>query len=209
MVHESTERRRRTNRRQWAVLRHVRERVLVEYRLEKEGMHLPKGHHARESDEETTRGLIHGPPGTGKSELIKFLRRFFEEALSWSHGVEFIFVAYQNKVAHAMKGATIHNAGGLDLAQERRQLSHTDVDVHYTKNQDLKWVFVDEIGMVSDHLLGSFAVALDAASNRPTRFRTRHNGRKRCFGGYNLLMFGDFQQLAPCPRGGPLFVPPR
>ena len=193
---------------QWAVLRRVRDRVLIEYRIEKEGMHLPKGYDARESEEEPMRGLIHGPPGSGKSELIKFLRRFFEEALEWTHDVEFVFVAYQNRVAYAMKGATIHNVGMLNLAQQGRQLSHTDVDVLFTKNQDLKWVLIDEIGMVSDHLLGSLGVAMGDATNRPKRFRTRQNGRPRIFGGYNLLQFGDFQQLAPCPPGGPLFVPP-
>ena len=167
---------------QWYVLRHVRDRVLLEYRLEKEGMHLPKGE-TREREEEPLRGLIHGPPGSGKSELIKFLRRFFTEALQWTHGVEFMFVAYQNKVAHAMKGITIHNAGMLDLGQQSRQGEQTDVDVLFTKNQDLKWVLVDEVGMVSDHLLGSFGHGLGEASNRPSRFKKRHNGMPRIFGG--------------------------
>jgi len=62
--------------------------------------------------------------------------------------------------------------------------------------------------MVSDHLLGCFATALDDASNRPKRFLFRHGGQRRILGGYNLLTFGDFQQLAPCPPGGPLFIPP-
>jgi len=193
---------------QLKVLGYVRDRVLIEYRIEHEGMDLPKGSTRREFEEEPLRGLIHGPPGSGKSELIKFVRRFFEEALGWSHGVEFIFVAYQNKVAHAMKGSTIHNAGMLDVGQQARQLNHTDVEIPFTKNANLKWIIIDEIGMVSDHLLGSFATAMDDASNRPKRFRVRHNGEDRIFGGYNLLMFGDFQQLAPCPPGGPLFVPP-
>jgi hypothetical protein len=192
---------------QWYVLRQVRDRVLLEHRIEKEGMHLPKGE-TRKREEEPLRGLINGPPGSGKSELIKFLRRFFVEALEWSHGVDFVFAAYQNKVAHAMKGVTIHNAGMLDLGQQSRQGEQTDVDVLFTKNQDLKWVLVDEAGMVSDNLLGSFGHALGEASNRPPRFKMRHNGQPRIFGGYNLLTFGDFQQLAPCPPGGPLSVPP-
>ena len=67
------------------------------------------------------------------------------------------------------------------MAQESRQVLHTDVDVVFTKNQDLKWVIIDEIGMVSDHLLGSFGTVLDDASNRPKRFLTRHDGQKRIF----------------------------
>ena len=66
-----------------------------------------------------------------------------------------------------------------------------------------KWIIIDEIGMVSDHLLGSFATAMADASSRSKRFKERLNEEERIFGGYNLLMFGDFQQLAPCPPGGP------
>ena len=70
-----------------------------------------------------------------------------------------------------MKGSTIHNAGMLDVGQQTRQLNHTDVEIPFTKNANLKWIIIDEIGMVSDHLLGSFATAMDDASNRPKRFK--------------------------------------
>ena len=163
---------------QWTVLRRIRDRVLLEYGIEKEGRDT-----RRECDEEPLRGLVHGPPGSGKSELIKYIRRFFEEALGWTHGVEFMFVAYQNKVAHAMNGMTIHAAGCLNMAQQVCQLSHTDVDVAFTKNQDLRRVLIDEIGMVSDHLLGCFATALDDASNRSKRFLFRQGGQRRILGG--------------------------
>ena len=44
-------------------------------------------------EEEPLRGFIHGKPGTGKSRVILWIRRFFVEALGWEHGVEFVFVA--------------------------------------------------------------------------------------------------------------------
>ena len=78
-----------------------------------------------------------------------------------------MFAAYQNKVAHAMNGMTIHGAGCLNMAQQVRQLGHTDVDIAFTKNQDLRWVLINEIGMVSDHLLDCFATALDDAVKAP------------------------------------------
>ena len=54
--------------------------------------------------EEPLRGLVHGLFGTGKSKIILFIRRLFTEALGWEHGVDFIFVAFQNRVAYAMGG---------------------------------------------------------------------------------------------------------
>ena len=36
---------------------------------------------------ETLFDLIHGFPGTGKSELIKWMRRLMEEGLGWEHGL--------------------------------------------------------------------------------------------------------------------------
>jgi hypothetical protein len=139
--------------------------------------------------------------------VIKLIRRFFEETLQWTHGVEVLVIAYQNKVAHAMKGWAIHTACNVCVDLQPRQLSHTDVDVLFTRNQDLKFVLADEVGMISDHLLGSAAVQLDDASNRPLRYKVRRDGSQRTFGGYNLLMPSDFLQLAPCPPGGPLFTP--
>jgi hypothetical protein len=82
----------------------------------------------------------------------------FTEALQWTHGVEFLFIAYQNKVAHAMKGCTIHAGCNIGVDLQPRQLSHTDVDVLFTRSQDLKFVLADEVGMISDLLLGSAAI---------------------------------------------------
>ena len=65
--------------------------------------------------EEPVRGLIHGFPGTGKSEVIQWIRRIFIEAMGWEHGVQFLCVAFQNTVAHAMHGATLHTVADLPV----------------------------------------------------------------------------------------------
>jgi hypothetical protein len=50
---------------QWQVLDRIKDRVLVEYSIEKEGMR--RDDPARDADEEPLRGLVHGPQGQGKA----------------------------------------------------------------------------------------------------------------------------------------------
>ncbi len=53
--------------------------------------------------------VIHGVPGAGKSKIIGWLRRLFEEELQWTHGVEFVCLAYQNAMAALINGYTMHH----------------------------------------------------------------------------------------------------
>ena len=190
------------------VLARVRERVVAEFCLAKEGNDLRKSAAVREREEEPLRSFIHGPPGTGKSRVILWIRRFFTEALGWEHGVEFIFVAFQNRVAYAMGGTTLHAGGDIAVGgQASRQLNHTDVDVLHTRNQHLRFVLADEIGMIPDDLLGAFAEQFRGAAV-PSRYTKRADKSERVFGGYNLLMFGDLYQLTPIPASSAIFTPP-
>ena len=81
---------------------------------------------------------------------------FFEDALGWTHGVEFMCVAFQNRMAAAIGGATLHTGADLPRPGENRDraLGHSDVDNLYMKNADMRWILVDEVSMVSDVLLG-------------------------------------------------------
>ena len=100
---------------QLSLLTKVSDRVILEFQLEKEGLLLPKSHPDRQSVEQPMLGFCHGCPGTGKSRLIKWIRRMFMEALGWQHEDEFLFVAFQNRVAHAMEGTTIHSGGDIGI----------------------------------------------------------------------------------------------
>ena len=153
---------------QLSVLNQVVDRLLEEFRLAKEGLTLKKTHPKRAKTEQPLLGFCHGSPGTGKSKVIKWITRVFTEALEWKHEDEFLCVAFQNRVAHAMGGNTLH-AGGDIAVGGQRSLDHTDIDILFTRNQYLRWVIIDELPMVPDDLLGSFASHLaDAAS--PSRF---------------------------------------
>ena len=154
------------------------------------------------------RGFIHGPPGTGKSRLIHWIARFFKEALAWQHGVQFVCVAFQNRVAYAMGGVTLHSGGDVSVGGSDKSLSHTDVDVLFTRNQDVRWLLFDEIGMIPDSLLGAFEKHITDAA-KPSRFLHRAPNSPRPCGGYNVLTFGDLFQIPPIPASAALFIPPK
>ena len=145
----------RPNHEQLSVLHAVRDRIVVEIELEKEGPGLHrrlKGGRSTDPREEPLRGCCHGFPGTGKSRVIKWLIRMFTEALEWTSGVEFQCVAFQNTVAHAMGGSTLHTSGDIAIggAANARRLDHTDIDILCTRNQCLRWLLFDEVFMIPD-----------------------------------------------------------
>ena len=75
----------------------------------------------------------------------------FEEALGWQHRDEFLCAAFQNRVAHAMGGSTIHSSGDIGVGgQPSSQTRHADIDVLFTRNQYLRWVIIDELPMIGD-----------------------------------------------------------
>ena len=97
----------------------VRQRVLREFDETKLGDDLPEEVRAViHKPEEPLRGLIHGLPGTGKSKVIEWICRLFEGALNWKNGDQFICVAFQNRMATAINGSTLHNAGDLPRPSE-------------------------------------------------------------------------------------------
>ena len=152
------------------------------------------------------RGFVHGPPGTGKSRLIFWIRKLFLDALGWEHGVQYMCVAFQNRVAYAMQGVTLHAGGEVPVGAAHRSLEHSDVDSLFTKNQALRWVLIDEVGMISDNLLGTFELNISDAALH-CRFSHGSDKKRRPFGGYNLLTFGDLYQIPPIPASAALCIP--
>ena len=121
------------NGQQLQILKAVKDRLLLEIQLEIEGPELRRKHQPElfsTGSEEPMRALIHGLPGTGKSRVINWIRRIFMEARDWTHGVQFLCVAFQNKVAYAMGGTTLHTAGDLPIggSANTSKLSHQDID---------------------------------------------------------------------------------
>ena len=182
---------------QMVVLQSVRDRLLTEVELSAVGCK------REDPREEPMRGLIHGLPGTGKSRVIQWIIRMFTEAMAYEHGREFVCVAFQNKVAHAMNGCTLHNAGEVKVGQQsyESRLESRDIDSLYTKNQNLRWVLFDEVFMIPDDLLGIFAKHFqDAAPDaKHNRYFQRSDGTYRWLGGTpGLHKYTVTDMLAVC-----------
>ena len=64
------------------------------------------------SAEETLLLFVHGFPGTGKSQVIKWLVELFK-LLAWSHGCEYFCLAFQNMMASHIDGQTCHTVCGI------------------------------------------------------------------------------------------------
>lgn len=173
------------------VLKTVRDRLLTEVELDAVGPGCcMAGKHKRKREdarEEPTRSLIHGFPGTGKSRAIKWAIRMFEGVMCWQHGKEFVCVAFQNKVASAINGSTLHSAGEIKIGQQNCSAMHgcRVVDSLFIKNDCLRWVLFDEICMIPDGLLGIFGKSFQEAAPRSqsNRYFQRPNGEYSIHGG--------------------------
>ena len=112
------------------------------------------------------------------------LRRLFEEALGWQHGVEFICVAFQNRMAAAIGGTTLHSGADLPRPGENRdrKLDHSEIDNLYIRNASLRWVLMDEISMIADTLLGEFESQFSSAARQTQHAKRRDKTHRICGG---------------------------
>ena len=79
----------------------VHRRRVYEYCVEQSIPHTP------ESEGMSTMPLyrlIHGLPGSGKSQVLLWVRDYFETVWHWTHGEQFVFVASMNSMADNIGG---------------------------------------------------------------------------------------------------------
>ena len=81
------------NAKQFAIVAIVARRIKYEMLQEQAPVPGP-----RADDEEPMLDLIHGLPGTGKSEVIVWLKELFH-LIGWQHGVQYVCLAVQNSMA--------------------------------------------------------------------------------------------------------------
>ncbi|WP_299016210.1 helix-turn-helix domain-containing protein [uncultured Polaribacter sp.] len=134
--------------------------------------------------EKTDRNLfITGKAGTGKTT---FLHKIKNESLK-----RMVIVAPTGVAAINAKGVTIHSFFQMPFGpilpnqppnNQQRRFSKTKIDI--IKSLDL--VIIDEISMVRADLLDGIDQVM-----------RRYKNRNKVFGGAQILMIGDLQQLAP------------
>ena len=130
---------------------------------------------------------IGGMGGTGKSQVLKAVCKFFE---SRNESYRFITVAPTGTAAALLSGSTYHSVLGINEMTSEAQAAKSLIQVR-TRLLGVDYIFLDEVSMLSCYDLYKISTQLCKVMNKPTE----------PFGGLNILFAGDFAQLPP-PVGG-------
>ena len=154
-------------------------------------------HQAIRKTEEPLRWLLHGPPRTGKSHVLAFLRELLGMA-GHQYSSHYEIVSFQAANAADLQGKAIHKACGFSL---RGVASDGAATENALKAMAFwRWVIVDEISMSNAKLLASAEHRLCTAIPDANPWKKNAQGEVQPFGGINVLLSGDFNQLPPPAR---------
>jgi len=183
---------------QLRILRLILERCLLEAREIRSST-------INKANEEPLRHMIQGLPGAGKSELIKWICRAFQEVFGFQHGVQYVCIASQNTMAALIDGFTNHSWGGVPVTRAQfEQWQNTNwntpqVSPLFEKNQHMRWILMDEGSTTSAEVFGIMEDNVSRSTRATGTWKKRpgSRGETRPFGGCNLLFFVDWWQLPP------------
>ena len=162
------------------------------------GLRHPEASVRDASGEEPLRYLLHGPPGTGKSHVLKLLEELFE-MIGYKKGLDWQLVAFQAANASDLSGETIHHALGFSI-NFRSQNEPMGPELA-KRAAHWRWLFIDEISMVPANLFAKTEERLRQTKPSADRLKKAVDGKDRPFAGINTVLVGDFNQLPP-PQGG-------
>lgn len=149
--------------------------------------------------------FITGGAGTGKSFIVKILKRIYEDDIKKGH---FVITSTTGRSAVDIGGRTVQNFAGFQTGEEgNRPLSFDVVWDKFGKrpNTRLKWanlkiLLIDEISILGTHyfrLLDQFARRMKL---KETNEHSPHYISPKSmppFGGVQMILMGDFFQLPP------------
>ena len=188
-----------TNPKQFEFLELVVDRLKVEAGL------IPPDQALRRKTQEPLRWLLHGPPGTGKSHVLTFIRELLGLA-GHQYALHYEIVAFQTVNAADLDGKTIHKAFGFSIRGTGNDGAATE---NALKTMAFwRWLILDEISLINAKLLASSEHRLRTAIPDASPWKKTPQGEVRPFGGINVLLTGDFHQLPP-PAGHYLANVPR
>ena len=154
--------------------------------------------------------LVHGPPGTGKSTVIKTIMCFFKDMLGWRMHREYTVGALQAVVAVQLGGETLHHLCGIPARRGRRQAPSQRE--HAQKVADklsfLRYMVIDEVFMLSAKFLAEVEQAISRKVPDTNFFKRSAQGNPFSFGGVNVTLVGDMFQLDPPDNSFPLYTVP-
>jgi len=177
------------------ILQEIIDRTLQEQYDERSGMQFRS---------EPLRFMLHGVPGAGKSETLKWVRSFFENVCHFTHGVEFVFLTSQNTMAALIEGFTLHSFGDVafhqasgKMANVRKNADVQDMSKHFLRFERLRWILIDEASTAAVEVLATFEQHVRTAIREQHSWALRGHDDVRGWGGMNLGFCGDMWQFRP------------
>ena len=148
--------------------------------------------------------LIHGLPGSGKTEILRWLQSYFEQVWNWTLGVQFAFIAPLNSMASNINGNTIHSWGQIAFKDRRGMTINTDkrstseeVSTMAIRYNATRFLFIDEIEATGADTIGKLEYNVVFNMSSKNKFKYKPDKNTRPFGGINVCFLGDFWQLNP------------
>lgn len=143
--------------------------------------------HAASLDPAQLKMYLGGMGGTGKSQVIKALVRYFTDR---DEAHRFIVLAPTGSAAALVGGATYHSFLGIFSVKGKEVKSPKTMAEAKARLTGVEYMFIDEVSMLGCHELYEISARLAVLLEQPAS----------AFGGMNMIFAGDFAQL--CPVGG-------
>lgn len=124
--------------------------------------------------------------------------QFFRQVLDWDLGVQFQTLAAQNSMASLIEGATLHSWGCIPVMNANKEQFQEAADVSrmFAHCAQMRWLVIDEVSCASLHVLGCLERNCRQALLR-SPWGMKANGEAVLFGGLNVILVGDYEQLPP------------